>query len=681
MKTIHSFLVTFSIVIISVLALAVSVNAAADVDQHETSGEMMANPKPAVTLRYDPIPNSNRVPPPDWFTARSPEAPPLPAGIIMNFLPAGSADARWGDITITWPADALDAAMYAARIWASGLNTTIPITINAGWVNNLASGVLGHSGSLAHFRDFTGAPQTATWYPVSLANTKHGSDIDPANADMYIGLSSKYNWYNGTDGNTPASEVDLVSVVLHEICHGLGFAGSMNGSETEGKWGLSPLPTNPKRYDRFAEDINGVSLLNTTTYPNPSVALKTVLTSGNVFFDGYFANLGNGGNRVPLFAPSYWKGGSSFSHLGETYNNTVNALMTYSFSSGESAHSPGPVTTGLLRDIGWPFNMVSVQAPTGVSATDGTYVNKVYLTWNYSAGATHYIVYRSVSRYNIAVPITGEILLNYFEDTTAIPGRSYNYSVKAGSAWSTSGISASDAGSKLGPPNTVVAHKGVSSNSVQVFWSACPGATKYAVYRNSVNFFGTAQLMSGNHSSTIYTDAGLPLATAYYYWIKAGNNNGWSGISDEELGFTAFELAAPGDWTYKDGKKNDKLKGKNLSMVLSPYLTSGYQIGIRDTVTDTIINGPHTLTTKNQKVWFYKEKKAVKVKYKEIYNKKKDTFKTQVKFTVWGDIPMTNTVFVRKAGEPASVANEVEFNLIQTQKTDENGWQILEVRQ
>jgi uncharacterized repeat protein (TIGR01451 family) len=51
--------------------------------------------------------------------------------------------------------------------------------------------------------------------------------------------------------------------------------------------------------------------------------------------------------------PPTWRPGSSIYHLDERYNDTPDALMTYSLSNGESVHDPGDVARGILRDIGW----------------------------------------------------------------------------------------------------------------------------------------------------------------------------------------------------------------------------------------------------------------------------------------------------------------------------------------
>ena len=53
------------------------------------------------------------------------------------------------------------------------------------------------------------------------------------------------------------------------------------------------------------------------------------------------------------YAPTTWRPGSSYSHLGEIYNSTPNALMTYSLAKGETNYNPGPIVLGIFRDMGW----------------------------------------------------------------------------------------------------------------------------------------------------------------------------------------------------------------------------------------------------------------------------------------------------------------------------------------
>lgn len=280
-----------------------------------------------------------------------------------------------------WDPAAQAAFQYAVNIWSTQITSSVPIEINACW-KPLGSNVLGSAGPVNFYRDFSGAPRSGTWYPVALANALAGKDLDvndgydsdndglDPDAEISANFSSTFSsWYFGTDGNTPVGKYDFVTVVLHEIGHGLGFLGSMLvddginnannpveciGVSGQGCWGLGS--GFPFIYDRFAEDGNGVSLLNTGTYPNPSTALKNALTGqvgGGVYFDGPNANAANGGARVKLYTPLSWSQGSSYAHLDEIFNGTPNALMTYSLDKAEAIHSPGPVMLGIFKDTGW----------------------------------------------------------------------------------------------------------------------------------------------------------------------------------------------------------------------------------------------------------------------------------------------------------------------------------------
>ena len=43
--------------------------------------------------------------------------------------------------------------------------------------------------------------------------------------DIVANFNSNVDWYYGTDMNCPDTLYDLVTVVMHEIGHGLGFTG------------------------------------------------------------------------------------------------------------------------------------------------------------------------------------------------------------------------------------------------------------------------------------------------------------------------------------------------------------------------------------------------------------------------------------------------------------------------
>jgi hypothetical protein len=208
------------------------------------------------------------------------------------------------------------AFQHAVDIWSSILVSSVPIHVTANWTP-LDPGVLGSAGASSIYRDFPNAPQSGTWYNVALAEKLAGTGLNATtDPDIIANFSSAVpNWYFGTDGNTPPGDFDLVTVVLHELGHGLTFIGSMDVTSGQGSWGDGT--GYPFIYDRFSENGVGQSLLNTTLFPNPSVALATQLQSNSVFFTGPQAIAANGGTPPPLYAPSSWEQGSSFSHLDE----------------------------------------------------------------------------------------------------------------------------------------------------------------------------------------------------------------------------------------------------------------------------------------------------------------------------------------------------------------------------
>lgn len=287
-----------------------------------------------IVLRETSVPQ--RIPPPASF--KQGEAAPQAATIQVNYIGA-------------WTPDAITAFEYSASIWALLLTSPVTIRVDAKW-EPLPAGVLGGARALEIYRDFSGAPVPNTWYPVALANKLRGLDLSPAISDIEATFNSAFGaWYFGTGGGTPPNQVDFASVVLHELGHGLGFFGSMAVSGGLGSWGYGT--SYPAIYDRFTENGVGQALLNTTLFPNYSAQLASQLTSNNIYFDGPLANAGNQGQRVKLYAPSTWQQGSSYSHLDQLFNNTPNALMTYSIGYGEWIHNPGTVTLGMFDDMGW----------------------------------------------------------------------------------------------------------------------------------------------------------------------------------------------------------------------------------------------------------------------------------------------------------------------------------------
>ncbi|HEX2975050.1 MAG TPA: hypothetical protein VHO68_03860, partial [Bacteroidales bacterium] len=162
--------------------------------------------------------------------------------------------------------------------------------------------------------------------------------------DIVLKINSTVNWYFGTDGKAGAS-YDLVTVVLHEICHGLGFYDSMSTEGTNGFYGLGGVPM---IYDTFITDLQGQRLTDTLKYHNNSPQLLQKMQNGPLYFKGKVT-----GNSVKIYTPEVFDEGSSISHLDEASYTLENALMTPYIDKGEAIHDPGLIVRKILGDIGW----------------------------------------------------------------------------------------------------------------------------------------------------------------------------------------------------------------------------------------------------------------------------------------------------------------------------------------
>ncbi len=259
-------------------------------------------------------------------------------------------------VTYTGFSPQAQAAFQAAvDVWSQLLVSSVPIRVNAEWKNLGDSRILGSAGPGDWATDYS------YYYPIALAEAIEETDLNStSDADINASFNSiRTDWYYGTDGDTPSGEYDLMSVVLHELGHGLGFIGFFVVDQGSGVCGGTDRGCQPYSYpsvfDQFAEDNLGIALLNSSIYPNNSIPLGNGLTSNDVYFDGPAADAANGSAPPQLYAPGSWEQGSSYSHLDETVYGPgdPDSLMTPVLWSAEAVHHPGDITLGIFSDMGW----------------------------------------------------------------------------------------------------------------------------------------------------------------------------------------------------------------------------------------------------------------------------------------------------------------------------------------
>ena len=155
--------------------------------------------------------------------------------------------------------------------------------------------------------------------PVGLVNQLDDEDRKPDDPDIKIIFSSSDDWYFGLDGNPGEDQHDFVSVVLHEIGHGLGFVDSFRIDESTGEaeYGLGD-DNIPTLFDFLIVDTKINQLIDEDEYTNPSTALTDAITGIKLFWGGPKTLTANGGSSpVLLWAPEDFDGGSSVAHLDQ----------------------------------------------------------------------------------------------------------------------------------------------------------------------------------------------------------------------------------------------------------------------------------------------------------------------------------------------------------------------------
>ncbi|MBT8245249.1 MAG: T9SS type A sorting domain-containing protein [Winogradskyella sp.] len=275
-----------------------------------------------------------------------------------------------------------DAFQFAIDIWESLLDSDVPIRVNAAFNppsdpedNDTNLG----SASPAFYMEVPGLtnPNASVLYPGALFEKLTGQDSDgPTGESIDITCrfnSLKSNWYFGTDGNTPQNQLDFVSVVLHELGHGLGVAGF--GIEFPANSGTGNIRRDASGFS-VSESSNHVSVWDTyieaqapgfpitkelvideSEFADPSVVMFNAFRGGSnstLSCNSPLAVLANGGNEPRTYAPATFRPGSSYSHWDEAeFNNTPNALMTPFLNAAEAVHDPGNITLGFMEDMGW----------------------------------------------------------------------------------------------------------------------------------------------------------------------------------------------------------------------------------------------------------------------------------------------------------------------------------------
>ncbi len=199
-------------------------------------------------------------------------APLLAGGARITVINTNAAGVGFNDSTPTTPVgdnagttigqQRLIAVQYAADTWGLLLDSGVEIRVQADFSPlqcDASSASLAQTGPTFAVAVFPGAPLPGIFRAVALANKQADRRVVPDSDDISMTVNVNLggadclagaNWYYGLD-NAHATDIDLVTVVLHELAHGLGFLTYVNLNN-----GVEPLG---------APDVFEQNILDTST--------------------------------------------------------------------------------------------------------------------------------------------------------------------------------------------------------------------------------------------------------------------------------------------------------------------------------------------------------------------------------------------------------------------------------
>jgi len=298
------------------------------------------------------------------------------SGLAKQPLPnssrlSGEVKSEWRVSYTGFPEDAKTAVQFAIDIWSRNFTSSVPIQVEATWENNPNKSVLGSARPGYYFNGFEGAPDEQLWYPSAIANSLAGRDLNPNQKEIFLKVNSSPIWYTGVDGLPGPRSYDLVTVILHEIAHGLGF---LSNAEYDRFFGTGYM-FQPTPFDAYVQIPDGRTFAD---FCSRSAELGKAML-GPIFWSGERGIAANFGIKPRLYSPTPYEEGSSITHLDEaTFANSLdNALMTPNLGPGEVFRNPGPIALGMIEDImrkppsgrasGIPTKLVNARALVGDS--------------------------------------------------------------------------------------------------------------------------------------------------------------------------------------------------------------------------------------------------------------------------------------------------------------------------
>ncbi len=269
-------------------------------------------------------------------------------------------------------------------------------------------------------------------------------------------------------------------------------------------------------YDKGWRSYNEPTyFITTSNTQDVSIKLTWEAVPGNPFYKIYVTT---DLNNIPQPA-SGWIQKTEFEFEGTPG-------QTYYFNLSIAADQNGAFGSAhVYRKEAW----IGLKAPRNVNASDGTYTNRIRITWDSVEGASHYRVYRGNKAGSTKTAITDWISKIYYDDYNVSSTNQYYYEVRAAvdANGNRSGpFSASNGGSVgLTPPDNVQATKGTDFNKVVITWERLSGVNYYQVYRSDSLDGEKTAITDWVYQAFRHEDKNIKAGDIHYYWIKAARSS------------------------------------------------------------------------------------------------------------------------------------------------------------
>ena len=399
------------------------------------------------------------------------------------------------------PANVKAVFEQAATTWANYLRSDVPIRIYVKW-RPLASGVLGSAGAYSSVRNFVGANKLNTWYPIALAEKMAHANLNGAESDIIATFNSDFpDWFIGTNGVPTSNQIDLYSVVLHEMGHGLGFIGQIQADITSNSTSLATAGYGyPGIFDQFIFDTKNKQLVDTLTYKNNSNQLFKQIISDSLYLSSTTTLRNNAGRSARLYAPKptqrnptnpmgYIEGSSVYHVDQNTYPpGNLNALMTPQIARGEITAQLGPIVKGIFNDLGWYSSNIIDAELNDTEENQVLFSAKVYsdTLWDEKSLKLMYSIDKSILS---ATPVTSftKTGSNTYSYLLSLPKSTANRKVSY--YWTANELS----GKKFTSPAEAPVIAGTKFGSYNEFVVGVDTVKPIVVYSNPLKYIFTSQ--------------------------------------------------------------------------------------------------------------------------------------------------------------------------------------------